>query len=69
MYFRVLETGECQAGDTLERIADGEQNWSAARVFTALIQGKASREELEELVALEPLSPQMKAKAIKKLES
>lgn len=67
-YFRVLETGECQAGDTLERIADGDPNWSAARVFTALIQGKASREELEELVALEPLSPQIKAKAIKRLD-
>ena len=68
-YFRVLETGEVQAGDSLERVADGDQDWSAARVFTTLIQGKASREELEELVALEPLSPQIKAKAIKKLES
>ncbi|MEM6584616.1 MAG: MOSC domain-containing protein [Pseudomonadota bacterium] len=66
-YFRVLETGECQAGDTLERIAQGNREWSAARVFACLIQGKATREELEELRDLPKLSPQIQAKAIKKL--
>ncbi|MEM9086224.1 MAG: MOSC domain-containing protein [Pseudomonadota bacterium] len=66
-YFRVLETGDVQAGDTLERIATGHERWSAARVFTALIQGKASYEELEELRQLPGLSQQMQAKAIKKL--
>lgn len=66
-YFRVLETGEVKAGDTLERIEDGDPSWSVARVFAALIRGKASRAELEELIALDPLSPQIKAKAIKRL--
>ena len=66
-YFRVVEAGEVQAGDAFERVAQGAREWSVARVFTALIQGKASRAELEELAALEPLSPQIKAKAIKRL--
>ena len=68
-YFRVLEVGEVQAGDTLERIEDGDTDWSAARVFTALIQGKASREELELLAVHPRLSPQIQAKAIKKLNA
>ncbi len=67
-YFRVLETGECQTGDTIERIADGNQEWSAARVFGALIQAKASVEELVELSEMPKLSPQMQAKALKKLK-
>lgn len=66
-YFRVVEVGECQAGDTLERIEKGAPEWSARRVFNALIQGKATRGELEALAALEPLSPQIKARAIAKL--
>lgn len=66
-YFRVIEEGEAQAGDTLERIEDGYRDWSVARVFTALIQGKASQAELEELIALPRLSPQIQARAAKRL--
>ncbi|MEL6738947.1 MAG: MOSC domain-containing protein [Pseudomonadota bacterium] len=66
-YFRVIEEGEVQAGDTLERIEDGHHDWSVARAFTALIQGKASRAELEELAALPRLSQQIQARAIKRL--
>lgn len=66
-YFRVLEPGDVQAGDTLERIEIGHKRWSVARVFTALVQGKATHEELEQLAALAPLSPQIKARAIKRL--
>jgi len=67
-YFRVLETGEVEAGDALERIEDGHRNWSASRVFTALIKGHATREELKELAALPRLSPQIQARAINRLE-
>ncbi|MEO0871003.1 MAG: MOSC domain-containing protein [Pseudomonadota bacterium] len=67
-YFRVIEEGEVQAGDALERIEDGHREWSVARVFTSLIQGKASRAELEELAALARLSPQIQARAIKRLD-
>ena len=66
-YFRVIEPGEVQAQDTLERIEDGHPNWSVARVFTALIQGKATHEELTQLAKLPRLSPQIQAKAIKRL--
>ena len=66
-YFRVLETGEVEAGDTLERIEQGHQDWSVARVFAALIGGKGSRKELEELATLSRLSPQIQARAIKLL--
>ncbi|MEL7317928.1 MAG: MOSC domain-containing protein [Pseudomonadota bacterium] len=67
-YFRVLKTGDVEAGDTLERIEVGHVAWSAARVFTALIRGKATKAELEELAELPRLSPQIQAKAIKKLD-
>jgi len=66
-YFRVIEPGECEAGDALERIEDGAQLWSIARVFRALIASRASRAELEELAGLEALSPQIKARADRKL--
>lgn len=62
-YFRVLETGEVAAGDTLERVAIGAADWSVSRVFRALVAGKARPEELAELAALEPLTPRLRAKA------
>ncbi len=66
-YFRVIEPGECQAGDRLERTQRGDEAWSVARVFAALIAGKATRAELEQLAQLEALSPQIKARAVKAL--
>ena len=66
-YYRVLETGEVQAGDMLERVEVGEQDWSIARTFTALIAGKATREELEALAAMERLTPRLRDKARAKL--
>lgn len=62
-YFRVLETGDVAAGDTLERVAVGAAEWSVARVFRALVAGKATPEELAELADLEPLTPRLRAKA------
>ena len=66
-YYRVLETGEVQAGDMLERVEVGEQDWSIARTFTALVAGKATREELETLAAMERLTPRLREKARAKL--
>ncbi|MEL7197419.1 MAG: MOSC domain-containing protein [Pseudomonadota bacterium] len=66
-YFRVLEIGECQAGDALERVETGDPNWSVARVFEALIAGKGSRDEFEELANLTHLAPTMRDKARSKL--
>lgn len=62
-YFRVLETGEVAAGDTLERVATGAAEWSVARVFRALVAGKATPEELGELADLAALTPRLRARA------
>lgn len=62
-YFRVIETGEVAAGDTLERIAIGSTEWSVARVFTALVAGKATRDELVALADLAALAPALREKA------
>lgn len=62
-YFRVIETGEVAAGDSLERVATGAADWSVARVFHAIIGGKANAAEFAELAALVPLSLRMREKA------
>jgi MOSC domain-containing protein YiiM len=65
-YFRVLETGEVAAGDPLERIALGAADWSVARVFSALVAGKASADELDQLAHLAPLTPRLRERAAAK---
>ena len=62
-YFRVIESGEVQAGDTLERVAIGAAEWSVARVFRALVAGKATSDEYAELSHLAPLTPRLRDKA------
>jgi len=66
-YFRVLENGDCQAGDVFERVEIGERDWSVARTFGALIAGMASRDDLTELAELDRLSLVMRERAKKKL--
>ena len=66
-YFRVLEAGEVAAGDLMERVALGEAAWSVARVFNALVAGKATREELAELAELATLTPRLREKAAARL--
>ncbi|MFN9499620.1 MAG: MOSC domain-containing protein [Erythrobacteraceae bacterium] len=65
-YFRVIETGEVTAGDALERIAIGAEDWSVARVFKALVAGKATPAELAELAVLAQLSPKLRERAAAK---
>ncbi|MHA7818662.1 MAG: MOSC domain-containing protein [Erythrobacter sp.] len=66
-YFRVIETGEVEPDDALERVEIGESEWSVARAFTALVAGKATRAEFEELAAMERLSPKLRERAQAKL--
>lgn len=66
-YFRVVETGECEAGDRLERTELGEEQWDVARVFNALVAGKASAEELRELTDMNTLAPKLRDRARAKL--
>jgi MOSC domain-containing protein YiiM len=65
-YFRVIETGEVQAGEMLERVAIGEGEWSVAAVFRALVAGKASAEVYAALAELPALSPYLREKAAAK---
>lgn len=65
-YFRVIETGEVQAGDALERISTGAGEWSIARVFGALVASKASLRDYAELAELPALSPYLRDKAAAK---
>lgn len=65
-YFRVIEPGEVEAGDSLERVALGAEDWSVARVFRALVVGKASDDELAELAALPTLTPRLRERAAAK---
>jgi MOSC domain-containing protein YiiM len=65
-YFRVIAMGEVAAGDSLERIALGATEWSVARVFTALVAGKATKAEYSELAGLAPLSPKLRLRAAEK---
>ncbi|BDI61432.1 MOSC domain-containing protein [Qipengyuania nanhaisediminis] len=66
-YFRVIETGEAQAGDRLERVRLGACDWSVARVFKALVAGRANRHELEALAELPALAPKLRERACEKL--
>lgn len=66
-YFRVLEIGEAQAGDTIERVEVGASAWSVERVLTALFGGKASQDELAELAELSMLAPKVRERARAKL--
>jgi MOSC domain-containing protein YiiM len=65
-YFRVIEAGEVEAGDMLERVAVGASDWSVARVFRALVAGKATPDELSELADLPTLTPRLREKAAAK---
>lgn len=62
-YFRVIEPGEVAAGESLERVSIGAAEWSVARVFRALVAGKATPEERAALANLAALTPNLRAKA------
>ena len=66
-YFRVLELGETQAGDTLERVALGDERWNIARASLALHAGKGSPEDYAELSVIDALSIKERARAKSKL--
>lgn len=68
-YFRVIEFGEAQSGDTIERVAIGEADWSVQRTFAALMAGKADTDELAELAEMEQLSPKLREKARTRAEA
>lgn len=62
-YFRVLEAGSAQSGDTLELVERGPGGWSVATVFEALCVGSAPPAALRDLAALDRLSPGWRKRA------
>lgn len=68
-YYRVIESGEAQAGDALALVETGHDGWSVARIFAALYDPAQppSRAELQEIAALERLCQPWRAKAEKRL--
>lgn len=61
-YFRVLELGEAQAGDAIERVELGDTDWSVARAFNTLMTGKVDRDELAKAAELPSLSADIRSK-------
>lgn len=66
-YFRVLETGEVQAGDCLARVETGEEAWPISRAMRALILGKATPDEFAELAQMDQLSGKLRERAAARL--
>ena len=70
-YFRVLEEGSAKAGDMLQRVETGHDQWTVARLFASLYDPaeRADRGQLEEIANLERLCVPWREKARKALES
>lgn len=70
IYFRVLEEGLAQAGDTLELTQPGAEAWTVRRVFSALYgaTAKTATDEFAEISGLDRLSPELRQRAIKHLQ-
>ena len=64
-YYRVLETGEAQAGDELTLVERGLEAWPVSSLFHVLIGGghKADRGVLPELAALPVLAAAWRQRA------
>lgn len=70
-YYRVIEEGEAQAGDTLERVEKGHVQWSVAHVFAKFYDPahKLTCEECEQLAALPRLSDDLRGEARARLQA
>ncbi|OBX20497.1 hypothetical protein A9995_01940 [Erythrobacter sp. QSSC1-22B] len=64
-YYRVIEEGVAEAGDSIERIETGYEDWSVARLFASLYDPTchASPSELCEIAALDRLCDEWREKA------
>ncbi|WP_261320583.1 MOSC domain-containing protein [Qipengyuania aquimaris] len=70
-YFRVLEEGSAKAGDMLQRVETGHDQWTVERLFASLYDPaeRADQGQLEEIANLERLCDPWREKARKALES
>ena len=69
-YYRVIEEGDAKAGDRLEQIETGHEDWTVGRLFAKLFDPahKATREELEQITTLERLCLPWRDRAREKLD-
>jgi MOSC domain-containing protein YiiM len=69
LYFRVIESGQVQAGDSIAQVAAGHREWTVARVFHLLIAGghkaPGNKAALRALAALPALAQNWRARAEK----
>lgn len=65
-YFRVLEEGSAQAGDTIERVEIGHEGWTVARVFNTIFSRDSAAVDLAAVAELDRLSPDHRARAQKR---
>ena len=68
-YYRVLEPGEVEAGDVLERLARPHAEWSIERLLRVFYVDRDDRMALEEMSTLEALTPSWRNTATTRLES
>ena len=64
-YYRVIEEGEAEAGDAIERVEISHAEWSVARVFAALFDpdDRTTLADLRAIESLERLCQQWRGKA------
>ncbi len=70
-YYRVLEEGSAQAGDTLDLVERAQLRWNIDRVFALLFDPASEPRpgDLQDLVSLPALAPAWKAKVTAKLRN
>ncbi|MBX7480912.1 MOSC domain-containing protein [Qipengyuania qiaonensis] len=68
-YYRVIDEGEAQAGDALQRVETGHEGWSVARLFGKLYDPaqRADSAELDGIAGLGRLSAELRKSAFDKL--
>lgn len=69
-FYRVIEEGEAQAGDALERVSHGDQEWSMRTMFEALwgTSTPQDKQVLAKLAAHELLPEKLRAKILPLIE-
>lgn len=68
-YYRVLEPGEMGVGDVVERLARPHPEWSIERLLRVLYVDRDDRAALEQMMALEALTPSWRSTAGKRLDT
>ncbi len=65
LYFRVLKDGLIKQGDVIEQVHSPAHDWTISKIFSLLFQGRHKKhpEQLEQLIALEPLAEDWKRRA------